>query len=674
MLSLQMTFDRWKQSSRLVRAKAISTRVPLIIAGAYAGVSTLWIALSDQALTGIAGSYVRYQQFQTYKGWLFVVASTLFIYVLLARAWRRLLTAYQTTLESDRRLQLALTSAGGGTWELDLTGKDQELDYVSGELIRRLGLPEGHRLTIGELRRRRHPEDNEEADRKLAQAIASGGKQPYDIRYRVRCEDGLYRWVQVRGNVIMSPDGKPLRMVGVALDIDERVRAEQRVGQLLRYDPVTGLARQGKFLADLHTMLHGASADAWVGVVQVKLLDLDRLIGEAETVEDATLIRLVGDRLHDLPGVLFARIAADVFAFATAPSPSMVEAHRGVRAAMENLLEPIALPDGSIRLRVQAGGALGMQGLDSAIGLLRNSGHALDLASRTTDIDVRWFNHELGAEYAVRTDRIRGLDTAVPHNEIECHYQPLVDLKTGRTAGFEALARWRRKDGTLVPPDKFIALAEEVGKIAEIGEDVLKQACRAAAAWPEPRPFVAVNVSPLQLEDPTFPGTVAQVLRTTGLSPSRLELEITENALPRDQAVALQRILALRDLGVGVAIDDFGTGYSSLALLSRVPFTRLKIDRSFVSGNINSRENPIIINTIIDLAQNLGLPITAEGVETADQAHVLAAKGVELAQGYYFSGAVPTADVGELVARVWPIPAIPSGRPPGLRLVKSRPG
>ncbi len=314
---------------------------------------------------------------------------------------------------------------------------------------------------------------------------------------------------------------------------------------------------------------------------------------------------------------------------------------------MELLLEPVQIRDGLVKLRIQAGGTLGVPGTDSAVGLLRKSGHALDLAKRTTEIGVRWFNEELSAEFTTRTDRIRGLQTAVFRNEIACHYQPLVDLKTGETAGFEALARWQRPGEALLLPDAFIALAEEHGKIAEIGEEVLKQACAAAASWPSPHPFVAVNVSPLQLEDPAFPAIVAGVLKQTGLAPERLELEITENALPRDPAMALQRLIPLRDLGVLIAIDDFGTGYSSLALLSKIPFTRLKIDRSFVSGN--APQNAIIVDTIVNLAKNLDLSITAEGVETAEQAATLVAKGVGLAQGFYFSRPVAASEVAALV-------------------------
>lgn len=665
-----MSDGRRKQNGPLGRWKYIFPRVPLLIAGTYAIVSALWIAFSDRALSGIAGGYAHYQSLQTYKGWAFVAVSALLIFFLQKAAWRGILAAYETSSQAERRLELALTSAGGGIWELDLTGNEETVTFVSGELIRRLGLPPDHHLTTTELRERFHPDDAEEVDRQLDQAISSSGRQPYEVRYRLRCEDGLYRWVHARGNVVASADGRPLRLVGVALDIDEQVKAEQRISQLLRYDPVTGLPNQGKFLSDVDSLLGAALSERWVAVGQVKLLDLDRLVEATETVEDAALVRSIGDRLHASLGVLVSRIASDVFAFATVPVVSPAAAQAVMRGAIERLLEPVPTANGPVKLRVQAGGALGRPGAASAIGLLRNSGHALERANRTTEVDARWFNEELGIEFSTRTERIRGLDSAVRQKEIECHYQPLVDLRTGTTSGFEALARWRRQDGGLVLPSNFIALAEEVGKIAEIGEEVLRQACQMAASWPAPHPFVAVNVSPRQLEDPAFPDVVAHVLKMTGLPATRLELEITENAIVRDQAVALQRILALRELGVLVAIDDFGTGYSSLALLSKVPFTRLKIDRSFVSGGGNSRQNAIIIDTIIDLAQNLGLSITAEGVETSEQVQMLAARGVDLAQGYYFSKPVAAADVGELVTRAWSVPPAHQERQPGLRLVR----
>ena len=650
-----MPYKQWKRNGLLARSNFIFKQMPQLFAGGYLFISVLWIFYTDKALVYNVSDLGHYRELQTYKGWLFVAATSLLILFVLRVAWKGIYAAYESSLESERRLHLALTSAGGGIWELDLNRNDETLAYVSEELIERLGLPPDYNLTFKEWRARRHPDDGHVVDRKLQQAILSGGKEPFDAKIRVRCEDGLYRWVHSRGNVVFSSKGLPDRVVGVALDIDEQVKAEERISQLLRYDPATGLAKQSFFVSQIEDAIEQPQFTGWIAIVQVRLLDLDRHLEDAETIEEAPLIRSISNRLHDLPMTLTARLAADVFAVAASSTVSQEDARRRARNALSQLLEPVSMPSGPVKLRVQAGGVTSTGESGNAAALLRNSGHALDVAERTTDIKVRWFDEQLGAEHSERNRRIQGLETAVRDGEIECHFQPLVDLKTRQTSGFEALARWHRKQEGLIQPDQFIGLAEEIGKIMEIGEEVLRKACAAATAWSSPYPFVGVNVSPLQLEDPTFPITVARILGETGLSPNRLELEITENALPRDSEVAMRRISALRDLGVGVAIDDFGTGYSSLALLSKLSFTRLKIDRSFISGSAASQQGAPILDMIIDLAQNLGLSITAEGIETFDQAQMVINKGVDIGQGFYFSKPLAASRASELVNKPWDI-------------------
>lgn len=461
-----------------------------------------------------------------------------------------------------------------------------------------------------------------------------------------------------RGNIVSDKDGIARRMVGVSLDITGQMETEERVRQLLRYDPLTGLAKPQKFLSDIDDALAKMSPGGMLGIVQVKLLDLDKLIGDSETLEDATIIRIVGDRLQALAeaGFIACRVSTDIFAVATPAMKTPEAVQNSTRQILSVFSKPLQVDDRCVRLRFQMGGALSRQDGDNAHILLRNSGHALGKADRTTDAGIRWFTEGLDTESRKRNDRLRDLASAVPNGEIECYFQPIVDLATGQTAGFEALARWHRRDEGLVPPDQFIGAAEEFGLISEIGEEVLKQACHAAAQWhasSEQAPFVAVNVSPIQLDDPVFPAVVARVLAESGLSPNRLELEITESALSSNPTVAAQRLAALRQLGISIAIDDFGTGYSSLALLSRFPFTRLKIDGSFVAGYGQRHEATTIVDMIIDLCRHLDLSITAEGVESSRQAELLSAKGVALAQGYRFSRAVPVENVQALLRRRW---------------------
>ena len=648
-----MPYNKRKQKRQPSRSDVNYTRVPQFVAIAYAVVSALWILFSDQILAEATGDFADYQYYQTFKGWFFISASSLLIYFLLKSAWSRILAALETARKGEQRLQLAMASAGGGIWEVDLSGNQETIAYIADDLVGRLGLPPGHPITMAEIDNRRHPDDAERIDRHLRQTILSRGEQQYDIRYRLRCKDDLYRWVHSRGNVVMGSDGEVERIIGVALDIDDHVKAEERVTQLLRYDPATGLSKHEKFLDDIDAVLAEAPSERWIALVQFRLLDLNRLTGEGETVEDSNVARIIGDRLHGLQGLLTSRIATDVFALAAVSGTSPSAAQFLARKALREVLEPVALESGQARLQVQAGGIISGSKRETGIALLRNSGHALDLAEKGPDIKVKWFTEALDTEFRIRNQLVQGLENAVANNEIECHYQPLIDLETGVTAGFEALARWRRPNGELVQPDQFISLAEDIGKIAEIGEEVLRQACGCASSWPQPYPFVAVNVSPKQLDDADFPFKVAQILADTRLSPSRLELEITENAVLRDPERAIERIKALRDLGIQIAIDDFGTGYSSLTLLSRLPFTRLKIDRSFISGNGNPREDEIIVNSIIDLAKNLGLSITAEGVEALEQARLLADKSVDLAQGFAFSRPVPATEAFNLVTANW---------------------
>jgi PAS domain S-box-containing protein len=625
------------------------------VATIYAATSALWISYSDGLLVDLSSGFGNYQILQTYKGWAFVALSALLIFGMLRLAWRGMYAAYESVAESERRLALALASAGGGIWEISLTDSKRPISimHLSPELSARLGLLPSSTLSMEEVRERVHPEDIDEADRILELTISSAGEKPYSARYRLRTTAGDYLWVQANGNIILSPDGKPSRVLGVALDITDQVVAEQKLQNILRFDPATGLLRQNKFLAEIDALLASSSAEKAVAVVQFRLLDLDTLAEDGESLQDSRLVRLVGDRLRGLKGIIAARFATDVFALALNLPSKATSAQSELQRCLDDVMQPAQLGEHLVKLRALAGGATGPQAGASAIALVRNSGHAMVMADRATRAEIRWFNKELREEFTRRHSLLRGLENAVRNQEIECHFQPVIDVRSGRTWGFEALARWRRSEYELIPPDMFIPLAEEIGTIDDIGSEVLHQACRAANSWPDPYPMVAVNVSPLQLEDARFPASVARILAETGLPAGRLELEITETALAKNPDVAAERIKALREVGVQIAIDDFGTGYSSLSLLSKIPFTRLKIDRSFISKGEKPHRHGAISDMIISLAHSLGLSVTAEGIETLAQAQRLAGKGVECLQGFHFSQPVEVSKVAELVQKDW---------------------
>ncbi len=637
--------------------------IPALVAGIYAVGSLLWILFSDRVVADLFRDERTYHQVQTYKGLFFISVSSLLIFGLLRWAWKDILAAYRTARESERRLQLALASADGGVWAIDLAKGEETIDYVSPGLLAPLGLPAGHRLSMAELHARTHPDDIAQVDSSIDFAIASGGRHIHDVRYRVRADDGAYRWFHSRGSLVVEDGGKSRRLIGVSFDITAQTEAEELVRQLLRYDPATGLAKPATLIDDIAVTLEKRDGAQAFAILQVRIRDIEQFVGEAGSAEAELIAQAVADRLRSAAtaGILAARIAGDTFALAT-PARASGEAVDILSRTFDQVFQvPIPAKGSEIRLRVAAGGALFPQDGRDAGELLRKSGHALLAAVAATDTSIAWFTSGLDAEHRRRGERLRDLGMAVEKGEISVVYQPLIDLRTGRTAGFEALARWSRPVEGAVPPTEFIPLAEQFGHIKGIGEFILRQACTAAARWRGTdgrTPFVAVNVSTMQLDDPAFPATVARILAETGLDPSRLEIEITESVIIRDPQLAIHRLEALRRLGVTIAIDDFGTGYSSLAMLSRLPVTRLKIDRSLVTGFGESRSSSGIVSMIIDLCRHLDLVVTAEGVETDTQAKALAGAGIDLGQGFVFSRPVVGEDAEKLVSRSW-IPAEP---------------
>jgi EAL domain-containing protein (putative c-di-GMP-specific phosphodiesterase class I) len=238
---------------------------------------------------------------------------------------------------------------------------------------------------------------------------------------------------------------------------------------------------------------------------------------------------------------------------------------------------------------------------------------------------------------------------------------PLIDLRARSVAGFEALLRWRHKSRGIISPDKFIPLAEEVGVIVAIGEWVLRRACIAAVAWPNGLK-VAVNLPPAQFKSRNLVAAVAAALAESGLSPARLELEITETVMLQDTAATLATLHELRGIGVAIAMDDFGTGYSSLSYLRQFPFDRIKIDQSFVRELGSKRDCGAIVRAVATLSRELGMATTAEGVETQEQLTALALAGCTDVQGFLFSRPVPEPAVAELLRTM---PSIKDMLPPG---------
>jgi EAL domain-containing protein (putative c-di-GMP-specific phosphodiesterase class I) len=284
--------------------------------------------------------------------------------------------------------------------------------------------------------------------------------------------------------------------------------------------------------------------------------------------------------------------------------------------------------------------------------LLKNADMAMYFAKRTGRNNVQFFDASMSEAALLRMNLENELRHAIERNEMTLHYQPLLDLATGKVTGLEALLRWQNFTLGNVPPLDFIPVAEDSGLILPIGEWVLRKACRQAKSWRDEGlclERIAVNVSVLQFNQTNFPDRVKKILQETNLEPSILELEITESVLMKNADVTTDTLNRLKAIGVQLAIDDFGTGYSSLSYLKQFPIDRLKIDRSFIKTITANADDRAIACAVISMADNLNLRVTAEGVETVKQMNLLQEEKCDEAQGYYISRPMPAEDAGRFL-------------------------
>ena len=428
-------------------------------------------------------------------------------------------------------------------------------------------------------------------------------------------------------------------------------------------DPLTGLANRQRFHEQVASALAAPLDDAPAAAEDVRqagrhavlLVDLDRFKAVNDTLGHPIgdgLLRLVAKRLHSLlrQQDLVARLGGDEFALMVTPAPSSTSLSQLARRIIDVLGRPYLVDGHLANIGASVGIAVAPQDGLACDELLRNAELALYASKNAGRSRHSFFDASMDARARSRRSLEIDLRKALALRQFELHYQPQINLETNAVVGFEALLRWRHPERGLVSPLDFIPLAEEIGLIVPLGEWVLREACREARQWPE-HVSVAVNVSPYQFEDADrLTRVVAGSLTASGLPGSRLEIEITESVLLRNEGSVLKSLHQLRALQVRVAMDDFGTGYSSLSQLHSFPFDKIKIDRSFVHRCDEAAGQNAIIRAITALGASLGMATIAEGVETTDQLSRLRAEGCTSVQGYLFSRPVPLDQVDGLIA------------------------
>jgi diguanylate cyclase (GGDEF)-like protein/PAS domain S-box-containing protein len=457
---------------------------------------------------------------------------------------------------------------------------------------------------------------------------------------------GERHWWTVSGGTAIAADGHDEGFRCFVQDITEQRANEERIRIMAMRDNLTGLVNRAVFTDRLADVLAKCAPNRDCAVLFIDL-DSFKLVNDTygHAAGDTVLIE-VAQRIESLlsPDMIAARLGGDEFAVLAWNVTDHEDLERLGAAIVAELSKPIVREDVILPCGASAGLAIGPDHGRIGKTLLRSADIALyEAKSRGRGVCVL-FHPRLLLELQERRQLEMDLRVALERGEFEVWYQPLIDIASRRTTGYEALLRWHHPKRGLVLPTQFIALAEETGLIVQIGEWALREALREAATWHE-NLTIAVNVSPAQMRGDALLGHVVGALATSGVSPSRLELEITETLLMEDCETHLRTLHRLRALGVRIALDDFGTGFSSLNYLRRFPFDKLKVDRSFVSDIVMEPQSRAIVDTVLSLAREFQMKTTAEGIESEAQLAELNAMGCSQAQGFLFARPLPTSRI-----------------------------
>ena len=567
--------------------------------------------------------------------------------------------AVEDLRDSEERYALAVRGANDGLWDWNLVSGQV---YWSPRWRSILGLENSEvSADPAEWLTRVHPEDAVRVQTTLKDHLAHGNGH-FESEHRIRHRDDTYRWVLCRGAAVRNDAGVATRFAGSLTDITE--------AKLV--DALTGLPNRFLFLDVVERAIARVERKGNYGFA-ILVLTLDRFRIVHDSLGAAAADRLlvaVARRLQqglratdvvtrDEPGLTLARLGGDEFNVLvddiTDASSAVAVAER-LRRALE---APFEIDGHPIFASARIGIAVSTTGYTKAEEILRDANIALNRAATSPAVPYEIFDPEMRQRAMARLKVETDLRHAIDNRAFEVHYQPIISLRNGRIAGFEALVRWRHPVRGLLQPIEFIGVAEDTGMIVDIDRLTLAESCRQMAEWvtdfgaaaPD---VMCANVSSKQLADKELMNRIASSLRTTGLPPGSLKLEITESAFIHDVPAAQQLLAKARALGVGWSLDDFGTGYSSLSFLHRLQVNTVKVDRSFVSAIGPKGNGTAMVRAIVGLAHALGMNVVAEGVETAEQAAELRALGCEFAQGFYFSRAVDNAEACRMIeAQPW---------------------
>lgn len=482
-------------------------------------------------------------------------------------------------------------------------------------------------------------------------------RQEKYCRHEVRwmTKDGSWRWIQFYAHLTLDQEDGVAGISGTLDDITERKLAEEKLRHYVLHDALTGLANRTLFMNRLdHAIVRNKRRQGRSFAVLFMDLDRFKVINDSlgHVTGDQLLIAIAQRLTHCLRSEdTVARFGGDEFTILLEDISGPEEATQIADRIQDEISQPFDLNGQKVFTSTSIGIAMSETGVEQPQDLLRNADTALYKAKAGGK--ARYALFDLGMhDSAVKLQQLEtDLRKALEKDEFQVYYQPIISLQNGRVLGFEALIRWQHPEKGLVLPADFIPVAEETGLIVPVGWKMLRESCRQMREWQLQNPaftgtMISVNLSSRQFLQPDLVDQIKAALSETGLSPDNLTLEITESVLMENAEIITTNLLQLRSMGIRLALDDFGTGYSSLSYLHRFPVNSLKIDRSFIARINREGENTELVRTIITMAHNLGIEVTAEGVETTDQLKHLRFLNCEAAQGYLIARPAAPASAG----------------------------
>jgi diguanylate cyclase (GGDEF)-like protein/PAS domain S-box-containing protein len=559
--------------------------------------------------------------------------------------------AEQALHEAERRFRSLFENAVEGIYQ---STPDNGYLVVNPALARMHGFdsPEQMIAEVSSIARQIyvHPQRRDEFLRLMAK---QGGVANFESQVYHR--NGNILWISESARTVRGPADEILFYEGMVIDITERKRYEAQIKHQATHDALTGLPNRNLLYDRLQRAIGNARRKNDVAAVAFIDLDQFKFINDSlgHQIGDEVL-KTVGDRLQSCLrwNDTVARQGGDEFVFVLADQKDAESVSDTMRRILALVARPMTVTGLELQVTCSAGISLYPNDALDAETLLRHADTAMYKAKELGRNNFQYFAAEMNVHANERLAMLNSLRHALGNNEFELHYQPKIQLATGKVVGAEALIRWHSATSGTVSPASFIPLAEESGLIIAIGEWVLRTACAQNAAWQRagyPPIPVSVNLSPRHLARGDLVDLIAEVLRTTGLEARYLELEITENIFMRDVDKSLAILVELKNLGVRISIDDFGTGYSSLNYLKRFPVDILKIDRSFVRDIATGQDDAAIVKAIISLAHILNMKVVAEGVETEEQRRFLLDNACDEVQGYYFGRPVPHGEFAKVL-------------------------